>query len=60
VGCDSVKDFRSYSSISNMLTDGRLAITRSMLLVHFTVTLKIKSVFLIFDLGSVMVTKTAY
>jgi hypothetical protein len=43
-----------------MLTAGRLAMTRSMLFVHLTETLKIKSVFLIFDFGSVTVTKTAY
>ena len=60
VGCVSARDLRSFSSISKLLTAGILALTRSILLVHLTVTLKTKLVFLILDLGSVTVTITEY
>ena len=43
-----------------MLRAGRFAMNTSMLLVHFTVTLKIKSVFFSFEFGSVTVTITGY
>jgi hypothetical protein len=60
VGCVRVSVLRFFSSISKFVVGGRFAMTKSILFVHLTITLKTKSEFITFDLGSVAVTLTKY